>query len=189
MAVVLNFVLFQIGWFACVLGGAGGAPWVGVTTVAAIAGYHLWSANLPGREALLLAIAGAIGAIWDGLLTGFGWLVYPSGIFAQWLAPSWIIAMWVAFATTFNVSLSWLKGRWYLASALGAIGGPLAYLAGAKLGGVTFPDPLVAVAVIGGGWSLIMPVLLAFAERLDGFSAALVRYDSEREAKGVGDGV
>jgi len=189
MRLLINLIAFQLGWFACVLGGANGMPWVGVTAVAVIAVYHLWSAALPGREALLLAIAGAIGAVWDGLLTGFGWMVYPSGIFYQWLAPTWIIAMWIGFATTFNISLSWLKERWFLASALGAVGGPLAYFAGAELGGVTFPDPLVALTVIAGGWSFIMPMLLAIAGRLDGFAAAPAGSAARSGVSEVGDHV
>jgi hypothetical protein len=189
MRVVINLAALQLGWFACVLGGAKGIPWAGIAVVALIAAYHLMSADRPGRESALLLVAGAIGAVWDGLLTGFGWLVYPSGVFFQWLAPSWIIAMWVAFATTFNVSLSWLKGRWYLASALGAIGGPLAYFAGAQLGGVNFPDPLVALAVIAGGWSFLMPMLLAIAQRLDGFASAPVRSTHDGSMSEVGDRV
>lgn len=169
MPLIANFLLFQLAWFACVLGGAKGLPWFGIAVVALVAAVHLRSAVRPGTEALLLLVVAAVGALWDGLLAGFGWLVYPSGTFATWLAPSWIIAMWLAFATTFNRSLGWLKGRWYLAAGLGAVSGPLAYSAGAALGGVSFPDPFLAMAVLAGGWSFLMPALLALAGWLDGF--------------------
>lgn len=176
MPLLTNFVLFQVAWFACVLGGANGLPWFGIAVVALVVAVHLRWAARPGREALLLVAAGGIGALWDGLLSGFGWLVYPSGIVATWLAPIWIIAMWIAFATTFNRSLGWLKGRWYLATGLGAIGGPLAYAAGAGLGGVSFPDPPLAMVVLAGGWAFLMPLLLALAARLDGFAPPTPAY-------------
>ena len=63
-----------------------------------------------------------------------GWLEYPSGILLSNTAPHWIVAMWVLFASTLNVSLRWLRGRWALATLLGAVAGPLAYYGGAGLG-------------------------------------------------------
>jgi hypothetical protein len=169
-AVLINLVLFQVAWFACVLGGAWGEPLVGIAVVAAVAAYHLAQARRPWAEAALLAAAGLIGATWDGQLAGHGWLVYASGELAPWVAPSWIIAMWIAFATTLNLSLRWLRGRYGLALLFGALGGPLAYVGGERLGGVAFPDTLVALAAIGAGWALISPALVWLASRLDGFA-------------------
>jgi hypothetical protein len=165
---ILNLAAFQVGWFACVLGGAQGLPWLGVGVVALVAALHLWLSSSPARETLLLLIVGTLGALWDGLLVRFGFLEYPSGMVLPWLAPVWIIAMWVCFATTLNVALGWLKGRWYLATLFGAIGGPLAYYAGYKLGGVSFPDLFVGMAVLAGGWSFLMPMSAWIAQQLDG---------------------
>jgi hypothetical protein len=58
-----------------------------------------------------------------------------------WLAPVWIIAMWAGFATLLHVALRWLLPHRWLAALLGAVGGPLAYYAGMRLGAVNFPDP------------------------------------------------
>ena len=38
---LINFLLFQIGWFAAVLGAAHGAPWLGVVVVPLVLGLHL----------------------------------------------------------------------------------------------------------------------------------------------------
>jgi hypothetical protein len=73
------------------------------------------------------------------------------------------------FATTLNLSLGWLKGRPALAALLGAVGGPLAYFAGHRLGGIELPDPAVALLVQGLGWSVLMPLLTSLATRLNGF--------------------
>ncbi|MFZ0791649.1 MAG: DUF2878 domain-containing protein [Chromatiaceae bacterium] len=136
--VLFNVLAFQIGWFACVIGGAKGLPWIGVAITGLIVALHLSLSGAPRREALLLVIVGTIGALWDGLVMRLGFLEYPSGMILPWLAPVWIIAMWVGFATTLNVSLGWLRGRWYLATLSGAIGGPLAFYAGMKLGASAF---------------------------------------------------
>ncbi|QVL48214.1 MAG: DUF2878 domain-containing protein [Thiocapsa sp.] len=168
LRLVVNLVAFQIAWFACVLGGAHGWPWLGVGVTALVVALHLWMSDGPRREAMLLVLVGAIGAVWDGFLVRFGFLEYSSGMLLPWLAPVWIIAMWVAFATTLNVVLSWLKGRWTLAVVLGAIGGPLAFYGGHRLGAVAFPDTFVAMAVLAGGWSFLMPLSAWLAQRFDG---------------------
>jgi hypothetical protein len=78
-----------------------------------------------------------------------------------------MVALWVLFATTFNASLRWLRGRPLLAMALGAVGGPLAYLAGAQLGAISFPELASGLAVQAAGWTLLMPLLMRIADRLD----------------------
>ena len=169
--ILTNVAIFQIAWFACVLGGAAGKPSVGIAVVTAAVAYHLYMARRPLPEAALLSLAALIGAFWDGQLIGHGWLVYPSGIVAEWIAPTWIIAMWVSFATTLNVSLRWLHGRYGLAMILGALGGPLAFYAGERLAGVQFSDPLVALSVLSAGWALITPTLVLAAGHLDGYAS------------------
>ena len=166
MNIFLNFALFQVTWFACVLGAAHGVPWAGPLVVAAVAAYHLGRAAEPRGEALLLMLAALIGLAFDSLLVSAGWLTYPAGQWHPLLAPYWIVAMWIGFATTLNVSMAWLKGRSYLAFVLGAIGGPLAYLGGAKLGGVSFVDTTAALAALAMGWALIMPLLMLAAQQL-----------------------
>ena len=168
MTAFINFALFQIAWFASVLGGAHGSPWTGPAVVAAVAAYHLSRAADPRGELALLAVAAAIGTVFDSALTAAGALSYPAGQWHPMIAPYWIIALWVAFATTLNVSLNWLKGRTVLAVLFGAVGGPLAYVGGSKLGGVTFDEPALALAALAIGWAVITPLLVAIAARLDG---------------------
>ncbi len=170
MPLALNFLLFQLGWFACVLGGAHQLPWFGVGVAGAIVLLHLRLAAEPRRELALIAAAGALGAVWDSALVATGLLAYPSGLLHPSLAPVWIIAMWMLFATTPNLSLRWLKGRPWLAAACGAVAGPLAYLGGEALGGVRFNAPAAGLAALALGWSLLLPLLMGAAVRLNGFA-------------------
>ncbi len=166
---LVNFVAFQIGWFACVLGGANQLPWFGTLVVSIIVAIHLTRATKPRAEMFLILSAIAIGSIWDSFLVWRGWLDYPSGILIPDMAPHWILAMWAVFATTLNLSLRWLKGRWLLALVSGAIAGPLAYYAGARLGGVVFTQQTTALVALSLGWAVLMPLLMALSQRLDGF--------------------
>ncbi len=164
----LNIAAFQIGWFACVVGGARGMPWVGTAIAIALVTIHLYLAPQPRHQALLILCAAVLGFVADTLLIRGGWLEFTSGMLVPGTAPHWIVALWMIFATTLNVSLNWLKNRWLLAVGFGAIGGPLAYYAGAKLGAVTLLNPVTALVAVGVAWALAMPVLLRVADRFNG---------------------
>jgi len=170
MNLALNFVAFQLGWFACVLGAAGGLPWAGPLVVLGVVGLHLLRVRRPGCELKLVLAAAALGIVVDSLLLASGWLQYPSGLWLPGLAPYWIVAMWALFATTLNLSLGWLRGRPVLAAVLGAVGGPLSYLAGEKLGGIGLIQPTFALAALAVAWAIAMPLLMRLAVRFDGVS-------------------
>jgi hypothetical protein len=70
-----------------------------------------------------------------------------------------MVSLWMAFATTLNHSLRWLASRPWVAALAGAIGGPLAYLAGAKLGALTLAAPTPALILIAGLWAVAMGLL------------------------------
>ncbi len=168
---LINFALFQLAWFACVLGGANGLPVAGVLAVIIAVAVHLIYCRDPMSELRLIILVGLIGTAWDSLVVSAGLMAYPSGTFLAAMAPYWIIAMWVNFAVTINVSMSWLKGRLLLAAIFGGLGGPLSYLAGYKLGGVEIPDLWLGLGVQGIGWFFILPVLTLLAGRLNGVLA------------------
>ena len=169
MPLLANVLVFQIGWFACVLGGAYGLPWIGTGIALVIVAWHLTHAVRPKQELLLVLSAAAIGALFDSLLVAFGWLAYPSGTLIAGTAPHWIVALWMLFAITLNLSLAWLKRRLFIAVLFGAVGGPLAYLGGAKLGALSFVAPTPALIALAVGWALFTPVLVNLSLRFDGF--------------------
>ena len=165
---VSNFVLFQAGWFACVLGAAYGWSRVGTAVAVAIVGWHMLRAPQPAQEMKLAAAAVLIGAVWESALVMLGWIAYPAGTLIAGAAPHWILALWALFATALNVSMRWLKQRVLVAALLGAISGPLSYWAAARLGAATFVEPLYGVVALAAGWAIIMPVLMALSCRYDG---------------------
>jgi hypothetical protein len=168
--VISNFVLFQLGWFACVLGAAQGYPWAGTVMAAAIVAWHVRSAARPIEEVNLLVQVVLIGAVWDSLLVMLGWIAYPSGTLLAGTAPHWILALWALFATSLNVSMRWLKGRLLPAALMGGVCGPLSYWAAVRLGAVQFVHPTQVIVALAVGWSLIMPALMLLSQRNDGFS-------------------
>jgi hypothetical protein len=112
-------------------------------------------------------VAGALGYCIDTSLQGVGVLAFDTGRVVPWLAPPWLIALWLQFATLLRFSLRWLDRRPALAGLLGLVGGPVAFLSGQRLGAVTFPAGTpIALAALGLVWAAVTPLLLAVAARL-----------------------
>ena len=168
MRQVLNFILFQLGWFTCVLGAANNVAWLGPVAVLAIVIIHLAQSLRPSAELKLVLSAMALGMVTDSLLVASGWLTYAGGSLTGYLAPFWIVAMWALFATTLNVTMRWLKGRVGLAILMGAIGGPMSYYGGQKLGAMVFIEPVLGLTALAIAWAVAMPLLVWLANRFDG---------------------
>jgi hypothetical protein len=170
MAVAVNALLFQAGWFACVLGAAQGLPWIGAIIAVLVIGWHLSRADDPRREVALIAAAGVLGLVFETLLVQSGWVRFDSGMLVAGVAPYWMVALWAMFATTLNVSLRVLRLRLGLAAALGAVGGPAAYYGGAQLGALELATAGAALMTIAAGWAVFVPALLGAARHLDGYT-------------------
>ncbi len=167
--VIINFMLFQTGWFACVLGAAKQLPWLGVIAVVAIIIWHLSQAKQPKNEVYLLVFTLIIGAIYDQTMLQTGLISYQAHGWSNALAPPWILALWAEFATILNVSLRWMRNRIIIAILFGAIGGPLAYMSAAKLSAVTIDITPLSYIALSVGWAIITPLLLKLSKKFDGF--------------------
>ncbi len=170
MSLLINIAAFKIGWLSSVIGGAQQMPWLGPTVVLAAIAIHLLRAERPSSELMLIFSCGLIGTFFDSALVAAGWVTFPSGMFSETLAPYWIITMWMLFATTINLSMRWMRGKPWVAATFGLIGGPLAYYAGHKIGGIVFVNETAALAMLAIGWAVMMPVLMRLGETLDGVS-------------------
>jgi hypothetical protein len=168
--VVTNAVLFQAGWFACVLGAANGVPWIGLVAVAAVVTWHVAQARDRGPELRLLLLATVVGALFETVLARTGWMQFNAGVWIAGAAPAWMVALWANFATTLNVSLRALRDRLGFAALLGVIGAPIAYFGGSRLGALEMTKVVPALVAVGAGWLLLAPALFAAARRLDGYA-------------------
>jgi hypothetical protein len=165
---LINFALFQAGWFACVLGAASGRVWLGTTLGLALVFTHLALVPNRGQETRLLAFALVIGIVVDSFHALTGALVFFRGSILAGLAPPWLLVLWMQLASTLRFSLSWLGGRYVLACVLGALSGAGAYAAGVRLGAAGLgPDTALALVQIGAGWGLALPLLLFVAQKND----------------------
>ena len=162
----INFIVFQLAWFAAVLGAAHSMPWLGIVAVPAALVLHL-ALSPEWRPELLLALAAAaMGFLADSALIALGVFSPVSFVFPVPFSSLWMVMLWVNLATTLNASMNWLRGRYALAVVLGAIGGPMAYYSGAKLGAMTRIPDSGDLLGIGSAWAIAFPLLLVINERL-----------------------
>ena len=164
---LVNYGLYQIGWFACVLGGAWHRPWTGFLIAVILLGAHLTLALERSLEARLVVFATAVGAFVEMGQIAAGTYRFTSGTVIEALPPPWLLAMWAQFATTFRFSLRTVIRRPIRAALFGAGGGPIAFLAGERLGAVTLLPPLThGLLCLSISWAIALVVFSVVVRRV-----------------------
>lgn len=161
----VNYAGFYLGWLACVKGAASGLPWLGPLVSLALLTAHLRLHGDPAREARSLALVGLFGLALETLLGWLGLYRYGAGWeSAPWLAPAWIVCLWLLFGATLESSLAWCASRPWLAAAMGLVGGPLTFAAGEALGAAQLLAPRgPGLAAVGLVWAAAFPAACALA--------------------------
>jgi hypothetical protein len=153
---IANALWLQAGWWMCVYGAH--HPWLLMLVPLGLA-LHL--AGCPDRlgETYAVLRCTLAGCVLDSLLGALGVFRFDS-----WPLPLWLGLLWLVLACGLRHSLAWLGQPIWRAVLCGAVGGPLAYLGGARLADVELPlgaaltCPLLAVV-----WGLALPLLLRLA--------------------------
>ncbi|MEY2706762.1 MAG: hypothetical protein RI905_513 [Pseudomonadota bacterium] len=166
MSYLINFVLFQVAWFAGILGAAHQMASLGVAVILLCLGIHF--GRLPKHqiknEALLVARCLALGFVVDSILLQAELMTYASAGLISGISPLWMCLLWAALAITLNHSMSWIKRSYWLAAILGSITGPLSYLAGVKLGAGTMPNQSISLIALGLIWAMAMPLMVKWSK-------------------------
>ena len=164
---LVNYALYQIGWFACVLGAASHRPWTGCLIALILVGVHLALSVERSLEVRLVVLATAVGAVVETIQIAAGTYRFTSGTVSDALPPPWLLAMWAQFATTFRFSLRSVITRPVPAVLFGAAGGPIAFLAGERLGAVTLLPPLAhGLFRLSISWAIALVVFSAVVRRV-----------------------
>lgn len=160
---VINVALFQAAWFAAVLGAARGMFWLGPLAMVPTLAIHLALQENRRGEVKLLLTAGMLGFFFDTIFVEGGVFTPLQHLFPRPFSPPWMICLWLNFAATLNVSMAWLRGRYLLAALFGAVGGPLAYYSGAKLGATEALPTTTGMLLLAIGWGIMTPLLVWLA--------------------------
>lgn len=160
---IINFVLFQISWLVCVLAGAAGQnlPAILMTVFFVLVHFRYFAWRYADSRLIIAGLL--VGLVLDSSYSAAGLMAYNAQTFPP-AAPWWILCLWVNFMLTLNHSLSWLLERRLLAALLAAIGSPLSYYAGQKLGALSWQQPELLAIVAALSWAVAVPLLLMLAK-------------------------
>lgn len=182
MKTLYPLVAFNVGWFACVLGGAQGWPVLGSLVALALVAIHISLSARPAQEIQLTLFSGLIGVLFESLLAGAGLLTFRHGVLLPGSTALWMVVMWINFAPLLNTAFRVLQGRLILSAVIGLVGGPLAYLGGQGLGAVEIHGGPAGIVAIGISWAIAMPLLLERAAALKAGELPHTGRSSERRA-------
>lgn len=164
--IIFNFVSFQLLWWLCMYAAKTGLGGAMLCMIALLTLLHVqWIEGW--QQALPLLITASTGCIFDQIGYVSGWVTFAYQSAGAAYIPYWMIALWLAFATTLNVSMRWLQHRQLLAAMLGAIFGPLAYLGAQQLGVVGLPLWPQSLIWIAFAWAVALPLLLWIRSRFN----------------------
>jgi hypothetical protein len=159
------FVALQAGWWAAAGGAAFGPSLLGPSVIAALLWVQTRGLAREEKRRLAWAIAGLAlaGTLLDSLQVAIGAIRF-AGSWTSWLAPLWITALWAHFATALGSRERLAAGRRWRLALLGAVGGPLAYWGGVRIGAAVFPEGMAfAFVTLGAEWALALPLAVRLA--------------------------
>lgn len=164
---IVPWLAFQAVWLICAIGAARGVSAPGIVAALVFAAAMIAFSRRPSSDALLVGASGILGFAIESALIMAGLVSFSAPWPNEMVAPAWMVALWLAFGASLpSMAAALGNHRLKLAAALGAIAGPLAYLAGARLGaldlGVT---PAWSLLVLSAVWAAVMAGLMALHER------------------------
>jgi len=160
---LINFILFQSIWFILILAAAH-ESFYGLVIGFLLILVQYWHGKLMVPDLKLILTSTIIGFAHDTSLNYFKFIQYNID-FNAYYSPVWIIGLWISFALTINHSLAWLGNKKLLQMIFGLIGGPLAYIAGEKLGAIYMINTMT-LYVLALSWACITPLLFQFKKKV-----------------------
>lgn len=161
----LDFVLFQAAWFACVWGGAIDDSRPGLAAVGLFLIVHLLVVTPKASrctELVSITLFASLGVALEAIGVTWGTLCFHESAPRLLGLPIWMWCLWWLFPPLLDSTLEWMRGRAWIGVAFGAVGGPLAYLAGESLGALRLgSDRMWALLGIGVIWAVYTPTVVA----------------------------
>jgi len=146
--VITNLVGFQACWVACV---AYGQPWAAIV----VAGLLIWHCFIAdSKEWPLVVLFSLLGIGLDNLSYLLGYISFPDH--DSLFIPTWLMLLWLAFATTLRHSLATLMRYPRVIVPLALVAAPWSYFMGHHLGSIDITG--TGYLVIAFGWAILLGI-------------------------------
>ncbi len=148
---IVNAVLFQAGWFSCILLPA----YMALFSTVIIIAIHLKISEDSSKEMFLIFGAGTMGYLMDSIFSLTGRInLEPANE-----SMIYLVCVWLLFISTLNSSMKWFCETPVKAALLGALA-PFSYFAAQALGKVKYSEPLVTSMIMHALlWSVFMLII------------------------------
>lgn len=150
-----HLTCYYLIWFACIyFAGQGQATTGLLISVSIFAVQIFWQYRIVKATRHLLAlmiILVCCGTLIDSTLLWFNIFIYTDNVFSPYLAPPWMMMLWLELGLIIHALLQPLWNRPVLVGWCCFGGFPLAYLAGERF---------AAVTLVYGDWSVILTGLI-----------------------------
>lgn len=159
---------FQLVWLSAAFGAAHGSALIGTLTALVFIAAVVASSTSATSVLAISTVSAMTGLVVETGLLAAGLVHYEASWPSHAVAPVWIVALWFGFGATISplVALTG-RDRWIRLVMLGALAGPAAYWAGARISALQVEDPgwpaYLTIAII---WGIVLPVLAALDGRL-----------------------
>ena len=153
LGLVIDIVVFQTAWFACVFSSLSSfpllLPLIGLLTVS------IRSIYMRGVFVLLPFVFSSLlmGLVGDALLVKMGFIAftdYPSVLGV----PYWMLILWLNFGLMLRPLFEWFLEHFWRALVGFSIGGEIAYFSGHKLEVLTFTKGWQSTLAVGVEWAI-----------------------------------
>lgn len=125
---------------------------------------HLLLSSCRKEDILLMALLLTVGGTVDGLLNVLHFFTFTVDTLP---IPLWLAVLWIGLATLPHHSLAWMKNRPLLSALFGAVGGPLAYLAGVRFDAAMFNLPTsLSLSILAVIWAVLWPAVMYAAQKI-----------------------
>ncbi len=173
---LLNSLCYTVGWFWCVLFGILDQALLAAIGAVFLILFQLYCTKIKNialyiQDLLVVIFSIPLGTTLEAFFMQINLLHYTNTT-TQVLPPVWILFLYPLFSLLLNHSLQILKKNYLAPFLFGFLGGPLSYIAGRSLGGLTFPYPLIPTWIIMGiCWGLFLCLLTKIAKIVEKASA------------------
>lgn len=157
-----HYVAYYSAWLLGVTLPAHKAGWEAAWAVLAITAVQvIWQYKVDHRVQGLfrmVALFTVVGFVVDTLFMNLGVIVFADNPFMPYCSPPWMLALWINFAVVYYAVMHILWGRYFYLGVMSAFAFPLVYLAGIRLGAVSFPLGDETTLFYGLVWVWLMPL-------------------------------
>lgn len=165
LQILTEILGFQLVWLACALGAGHGHSWPGLLAACVFITLQISINRYSTAVITTMLASGIVGFAADSLLAATGLIRYAAPWPSVYLAPAWVVALWLAFGTTVPTTTRMLGRNAPLkASVMGAVFGSLAYVSAVQLHALDISAPAwLAYGTLGIVWIAALPCLVALS--------------------------